>query len=248
MNDTTTVASSGLAADETDRLIASDKVEDTPVYNPKGERLGKVHHLMIDKYTGQVAYAVMSFGGFLGIGEKYHPLPWKMLTYDTRFDGYVVDLDRDRLEKAPSYTPSHIPNWSDRSYTARLDEYWRGGYTAGLATDETDRLISSEKVEGTPVYDRNGKRLGKVDHLIIDKYTGQVAYAVMSFGGFLGIGEKYHPLPWKMLTYDTHLGGYVVDLDRNRLENAPSYDSAVAPDWSDRSYTARIDEYWLLIY
>ena len=124
MNDATTVAAGGLATDETDRLISSDKVEGTPVYNPKGERLGKVHHLMIDKYTGQVAYAVMSFGGFLGIGEKYHPLPWKMLTYDTRLGGYVVDLDRSKLENAPSYASTEAPDWSDRSYTARIDEYW----------------------------------------------------------------------------------------------------------------------------
>ena len=66
MNDTTTVAAGGLATDETNRLISSDKVEGTPVYNPKGERLGKVHHLMIDKYTGQVAYAVMSLRRFSG--------------------------------------------------------------------------------------------------------------------------------------------------------------------------------------
>jgi hypothetical protein len=124
MNDTTTAAPRGLATDETDRLISSDKVEGTPVYNSKGERLGKVHHLMIDKYTGQVAYAVMSFGGFLGIGEKYNPLPWKMLTYDTRLGGYVVDLDRSKLEKAPSYTSTDAPDWSDRSYTTRIDEYW----------------------------------------------------------------------------------------------------------------------------
>jgi hypothetical protein len=124
MNDTTTVSTSRLETDETHRLISSDKVEGTPVYNPKAERLGKVHHLMVDKYTGQVAYAVMSFGGFLGIGEKYHPLPWKILTYDTRMGGYVVDLDRDRLEKAPSYTARDMPDWSDRSYTKRIDEYW----------------------------------------------------------------------------------------------------------------------------
>ena len=124
MNDTTNLAAGGLATDETDRLISSDKVEDTPVYNPKGERLGKVHHLMIDKYTGQVAYAVMSFGGFLGIGEKYNPLPWQMLTYDTRLGGYVVDLDRGRLEKAPSFTSTDAPDWSDQSYTTRIDEYW----------------------------------------------------------------------------------------------------------------------------
>jgi sporulation protein YlmC with PRC-barrel domain len=114
----------GLATDETDHLISSDKVEGTPVYNPKGERLGKVHHLMIDKYTGQVAYAVMSFDGFLGIGEKYNPLPWKMLTYDTRLGGYVVDLDRSKLEKAPSYTSTDAPDWSGQSCTTRIDEYW----------------------------------------------------------------------------------------------------------------------------
>src|SRR4030081_3577849 len=162
MNDTTTAAARGLATDETDRLISSDKVEGTPVYNPKGERLGKVHHLMIDKYTGQVAYAVMSFGGFLGIGEKYNPLPWHRLTYDTRLGGYVVDLDRDKLENAPSYASTESPNWSDRSFTDRIDQYWRNDRTAGLASDETDRLISSEKVEGTPVYNPKGERLGKV--------------------------------------------------------------------------------------
>jgi sporulation protein YlmC with PRC-barrel domain len=248
MNDTTTVAVGDLATDETNRLISSDKVEGTPVYNPKGERLGKVHHLMIDKYTCQVAYAVMSFGGLLGIGEKYYPLPWHMLTYDTRLGGYVADLDRSTLQNAPSYASTESPNWSDRSYTDRIDQYWRNDSTAGLANDETDRLISSDKVEGTSVYNPKGDRLGKVHHLMIDKYTGQVAYAVMSFGGFLGIGEKYNPLPWKMLTYDTRLGGYVVDLDRNKLENAPSYTAADAPDWSDRSYTTRIDEYWLVIY
>ena len=86
-SETTRVAGGGVATDETDRLIASDKVEGTAVYNRQGERLGTVYNLMIDKYTGQVAYAVMSFGGFLGIGESYHPLPWRVLTYDTRQGG-----------------------------------------------------------------------------------------------------------------------------------------------------------------
>jgi len=78
-------------------------------------------------------------------------------------------------------------------------------------TDETDRLISSQKVDGTAVYSRNGDSLGTVDHLMIDKFSGQVEYAVMSCGGFLGMGESYNPVPWKSLTYDTNLGGYVMD-------------------------------------
>ena len=63
-------------------------------------------------------------------------------------------------------------------------------------TDETDRLISSDKVEGTTVYNRNGDNIGSINHLMIDKVSGQVEYAVMSTGGFLGIGESYSPVPW----------------------------------------------------
>lgn len=122
----------------------------------------------------------------------------------------------------------------------------RAQATAGpLETDETDRLISSEKVAGTAVYDPAGGRLGTVHHLMIDKYAGQVSYAVMSFGGFLGIGESYHPLPWRSLTYHTRLGGYVIELDRPRLEAAPRYTKSDQPDWADPDYRARIDEYWL---
>lgn len=120
-------------------------------------------------------------------------------------------------------------------------------YVAGrpVDVDETNRLISSDKVDGTDVYNRNGDHLGTVHDVMIDKRTGQVEYAIMSFGGFLGIGESYHPLPWRTLAYDTRLGGYVVDVDRTRLDMAPRYTSSSLPDWSDRGYRSRIDEYWI---
>jgi hypothetical protein len=122
-NTTTTAAGAGVNADETDRLIASDKVEGTAVYNRAGERLGSVHNVMIDKYSGQVAYAVMSFGGFLGIGERYHPLPWRALTYDTGLGGYVVDVTREQLEKAPSFGRDEAP-WGDPAYGRGVSGYY----------------------------------------------------------------------------------------------------------------------------
>jgi hypothetical protein len=79
---------------------------------------------MVDKYSGQVAYAVASFGGFLGMGENFFPLPWKILNYDSRLAGYVVDTDRGKLGGASSFTASDRPDWSDREYTGRIDEYW----------------------------------------------------------------------------------------------------------------------------
>jgi sporulation protein YlmC with PRC-barrel domain len=115
-----------VARNETGELIAASKVNDTAVYNGAGERLGSVYDLMIDKISGQVAYAVMSFGGFLGMGERYHPLPWKSLTYDTRLGGYRADVTRDRLEKAPSYGVNEAP-WADPAYGRRVSDYYGFG-------------------------------------------------------------------------------------------------------------------------
>jgi len=106
-------------------LVSSRRVEGTAVYNPKGERLGAIEQVMIDKLTGQVAYAVMSFGGFLGIGEKYHPLPWAVLDYDPAKGGYVIDLDKKTLEGAPQYGATSDPEgWPDTTWQERVDRYY----------------------------------------------------------------------------------------------------------------------------
>ena len=109
--------------DETHRLIASSKVEGTAVYNRQGEKLGTIYNFMVDKRSGQVEYAVMSFGGFLGLGDSYHPLPWKVLNYDTRQGGYVVDLDKRRLEGAPHYRSGQEPRY-DRAYDEEVYGYY----------------------------------------------------------------------------------------------------------------------------
>ena len=114
---------------------------------------------------------------------------------------------------------------------------------APLAVHETERLIASDKVEGTAVYDRTGTRLGSVHTVMIDKFGGQVAYAVLSFGGFLGIGAQYHPLPWRRLAYEPSLGGYIVDLTRAQLERAPHY-AADAEPWTDPGYGRSVYDYY----
>jgi hypothetical protein len=124
VNYTTNVGERGVAAEETRRLIASDKVEGTAVFDAEGNHLGRIHHLMIDKYSGQVAYAVAAFGGFLGMGESWIPLPWRALKYEPRVAGYVVDVGRSKLQMAPRY-PSHTePDWSDQAYEEEIERYW----------------------------------------------------------------------------------------------------------------------------
>ncbi|MBH5321489.1 PRC-barrel domain-containing protein [Erythrobacter sp. JGD-13] len=91
-----------------------------------------------------------------------------------------------------------------------------------MERDASADLISSDRVSGTKVYATDGEELGSIDHLMIGKRSGRVEYSVMSFGGFLGINEKYHPIPWDALDYDTEKNGYVVNIDKSRLKDAPS--------------------------
>ena len=81
-----------------------------------------------------------------------------------------------------------------------------------IELDETSDIISSNKVEGTSVYDSEGNNLGSIYNFMVNKRSGQVEYAALRFGGFLGIGSDYYPIPWDMLTYDTDKGGYQVDI------------------------------------
>jgi sporulation protein YlmC with PRC-barrel domain len=116
-------SSKSVEKDETTDLIASNKVEGTAVYNRQGEKLGEVYNFMVGKRSGEVAYAIMSFGGFLGIGQKYHPLPWNALTYDTSKKGYVIDADKERLMRAPSYQAGEEP-FSQPEYGRQVKDYW----------------------------------------------------------------------------------------------------------------------------
>jgi hypothetical protein len=103
-------------------------------------------------------------------------------------------------------------------------------------------LIGSDRVEGTNVYRSDGKKIGEIERVMIDKFSGQIAYAVMSFGGFLGLGADHYPIPWQRLTYNEKLGGYEVNIPDEQLKNAPRY--ATGEEWKwDRLQGQRIHDY-----
>ncbi len=107
------------------------------------------------------------------------------------------------------------------------------------ATQHPNRqLISSEDVEGTNVYGAGEEKVGEIDHLMIDKLSGRVTYAVMSFGGFLGLGHSHYPVPWAALKYDPALGGYRTGITEAQLQDAPAFsdDSFADRDWEARTH------------
>ena len=120
-----------------------------------------------------------------------------------------------------------------------------GGRSASAGSgDAFDRAGSDLRATATEA--KAGEAVSHVrdDDFMVDKRSGRVASAVMRFGGFLGVGESYHPLPWDVLTYNPERGGYVVALTRERLQSAPSYTGGAVPDWADQAYGRRIDNYY----
>lgn len=111
-------------------------------------------------------------------------------------------------------------------------------------TNPSGHLIAAGQVQGTAVYSLNSEKLGSVEDVMIDKRSGRIAYAVLSFGSFLGVGGHYYPLPWEKLNYDTAKGGYVVDVDRETLEGAPSYSDHATAAWDDDAWGRDVYMYY----
>ena len=111
-------------------------------------------------------------------------------------------------------------------------------------TDTSGRLIAASQVNGTAVYNTQGERLGTIEDVMLDKISGRTVYAVLSFGGFLGIGDRHYPLPWPQLRYDVAYGGYVVNLDKHVLENAPSYGAHEPGSWTDTRWAHSVYDYY----
>jgi hypothetical protein len=106
------------------QLIASDRVDGTVVRRPNGDKIGHIERLMIDKLTGKVAYAILSFGGFLGIGSRFLPLPWSRLSYNPMLESYQLDLHDDELRSAPSFRADADFDWGDRDREEELHRYY----------------------------------------------------------------------------------------------------------------------------
>ncbi len=105
--------------------IRAQKVIDTKVYDPAGSKIGEIEDLVLDKTSSQVMFAVVGFGGFLGIGEKYHPVPWSLLNFDESRDGYVVNLTKEQLQAAPHDTLAELTRDDGRTFRDRAFAHYK---------------------------------------------------------------------------------------------------------------------------
>jgi sporulation protein YlmC with PRC-barrel domain len=106
------------------RVLAADTLTGDKVVNLQNEDLGKIEHLMIDLATGRIAYAVLSFGGFLGMGDKLFAIPWSALTVDTVEKRFILKVDKELLKLAPGFDKERWPNMADRAWGTQVFKYY----------------------------------------------------------------------------------------------------------------------------
>ncbi|SHN63535.1 PRC-barrel domain-containing protein [Erythrobacter sanguineus] len=138
-------------------------------------------------------------------------------------------------------------NPSDKHHSVSPDARNPQEHGTGPINDPDHELIASDRVEGTKVFRPNGDRIGKIDHFMVNKRSGQVEYALMSFGGFLGLGEELRPLPRDALEYDSEQEGYVVAAEDDVFRNSPFIEGGTAPAW-DSAYARTLYGYWGVPY
>jgi sporulation protein YlmC with PRC-barrel domain len=169
-----------------------------------------------------------------------------MLDYDEKLGEYRVDITEEQLKNAPKIEQGESWEQANRDRDEEVYGYWE--QPAPVQERQTSSLITSDRVEGMPVYDARGKRIGKVERLMIDKLTGRIAYAILSFGGFLGIGADHYPIPWSMLTYNEKPDGFQLDITEEQLKNAPKIEQGESWEQANRARNQDVYDYWEVRY
>jgi sporulation protein YlmC with PRC-barrel domain len=200
------------------------------VYNSANEKLGKIEELVANPSSGNIRYAVLSFGGFLGMGDKLFAVPWnslKLVPKGTTSSGtlkedyYVLDVDKDTLKSAPGFDKTDWPDFGNAKWSSDSDKFYRGRPASarrGGARVEVDRggvrvdvgrkndqanvpVVKVSDLIGIAVYSANGENIGKIEDLVVNPSSGHFRYSVLSFGGFLGMGDKLFAVPWRISSW-----------------------------------------------
>jgi len=196
------------------------------VQNGRGEYLGVIRDLMVDPQNGGAAFVLLSPGGVLGIPSKLVPVPFGAVTFNSAKNVYFLDMSRDQIIAAPGFDWGGLPQYANRDWEGEIFRYYGltpawGESGQGVAAGQGAAYRLNE-FRGKPVRDPQGEKLGCLRDLVIDS-QGHVPYAVVSHGGFLGIGEKLVTVSLRDLKFDQADRSFVLPWTKEQLDGAPAF-------------------------
>jgi len=238
------------------------------VKNAKGETLGEIEEVVLD--NRRVSYAVLSFGGVLGIGEKYFAVPCRMIRYQLRDKDQLdatLDLDKETLKNAPGFDKTSWPDTADQGWISKVEAYYKTARTPEPGTEETPaapprtdmpqidtrhdpkardfKARRLSKLIGVDIVNPRNQNLGEVEDIIVDLNRGTVDAALIGYGGVLGIGEKQVLVPFDALAYDMGKGKFVLPANLADLD-AVAFKGALPP-LSDDTWVKRSREHFTTV-
>lgn len=257
-----TVATAGVwGIPESKRTMRATELLGHPIQNQQREDVGQVTDLLIDWSSGRVLYVMVGHGGLLNLGQTILPMPLAILRYQSDHASFTLDMADATLQAAPSFA-ADTPMMTDAQFQQDVATFWstldgalltRTLQTGDLSPLPKELLYSSALI-GSAVQNFQGESVGQVQDVMLDLGTGTVSYAVLSFGGFLGIGDKLFAIPLKAFEFDaTALARSTaeqtkptlrLDINEEALAAAPGFDPDAYPDTAAPQWDAEIRRYW----
>lgn len=258
-------------------IVRASKLIGMDIQNRKGKSVGGIHDLVIDAGTGQVRYAAVTYGGLLGFGDKLFAVPYEAFrckadprNHDQKT--LVLDVTQKQLEGAKGFDEYHWPDFADEDFASTLDKRYgverhsragrlgvnvsrsgvevnvgakrRSNHDSSYGLDDTVRV---SQMMGMNIQNPQGNSVGKVEDLVIDADRGKVRYAAVTYGGFLGLGNKLFAVPYEAFRCKTDPNDHddrhlILDVTQQQLNGATGFDEKRWPNFGDREFTDELDK------
>ncbi|CAN5596489.1 hypothetical protein BH10PLA1_BH10PLA1_14680 [soil metagenome] len=255
------------------KLIGQD------VYNKDGKEIGEIKDVVFDGNENRISYVVVSYGGIMGLGDKYFALPYG--AFESRSvepDKLFINISEDTLKNAPGFDKSSWPNMADPAMRAQIDTHYNVDHKSmsdmkhdahqamNDMKNDANHAMNGDKnaaamnagpvkkglpwarrasaVIGADVRSPANENLGDIEDLVINTHTGVVQYAVLSFGGVMGLGDKLFAIPMGSLQTKADDDKFVLDVPKDRLKAAPGFNKDNWPDFADAQFRSNVDQYY----
>ncbi|MDQ6655146.1 MAG: PRC-barrel domain-containing protein [Verrucomicrobiota bacterium] len=210
------------------KLVKASQVTGAKLFDQNGKNIGELDDVLFDENTGGMTHAIVSVGGWLGIGEKESAVPWKFVRpskdKDTEF---VLTVDQSKLKDSDNFDRNHGPTMDESWYQKNYQHY-------GLTAGKNVKLVRASKAVGADVYNTGGDKIGEIKDLLMHPTTGKVAYGTLSIGEYVGKGDKLTNVPWNAIRQSKkETAGFVVNVDKAKLAAATYFDKSSWPDEND---------------
>jgi sporulation protein YlmC with PRC-barrel domain len=228
------------------QAVRASNLEGMTVKNQQGETLGKIEDVVMAVQDGHIAYVVLDVGGWFDLGGKHIAAPWN--AFQVNPDGKHVTLNTttEKLRQAPSFERTYVPENVERAWLVNMYNLYGAPPHPSLQVIKGERITvaQADTLIGMDVENAQGQDLGEIDDLAINVKDGRIAYAALAYGGWLGLGENLAAVPWEALKLNMAERQFTLNLDKDKLQNAPRFAKNQWPQTLDNKWLSNMYAYY----